>query len=76
MADSNENQNNSNRISLLYQLSAQLAMSLDLQTTLEQVIKLAVQYLDTERGSLVVLDPDHQPIDAVLYYHGRTIFVR
>lgn len=74
MADSNENQNNSNRISLLYQLSAQLAMSLDLQTTLEQVIKLAVQYLDTERGSLVVLDPDHQPIDAVLYYHGRTIF--
>lgn len=72
--DSKVQHNLSNRIELLYQLSAKLAMSLDLQTTLEQVITLAVQYLNTERGSLVILDKDRRPIDAVLFYHGRTIF--
>ena len=74
MTDADVKFNLSDKIHLLYQLSAELAMSLDLQTTLEQVITLAVKFLDTERGSLVVLDRDGRPLDAVLFCYGRTIF--
>jgi PAS domain S-box-containing protein len=61
-------------LQLLYELSEQLASALDLQTTIEQVMALSAQYIGAERGSLVVLDVDQAPLDAVLIYEGRMQF--
>lgn len=66
--DSNET------LKLLYELSGQLAGALDLQTTLEQVMRLTAKYIGSKRGSLVVLDIDQKPIDAVLIFEGRMQF--
>lgn len=66
--DSNE------ALQLLYELSGHLATAIDLQTTIEQVMSLSVKYIGAERGSLVVLDVDHMPMDAVLYYNGKMVY--
>ena len=66
--DSNET------LKLLYELSGQLAGALDLQTTLEKVTMLTAKYIGSKRGSLVVLDVDKKPIDAVLIFEGRMQF--
>ena len=66
--DSNET------LKLLYELSSKLACALDLQTTLEQVITLTTKYIGSNRGSLVVLDVDQKPIEAVLIFEDRIQF--
>ena len=68
------NSNSAETLRLLYDLSAQLATAIDLQTTLEQVITLTVKFLDTERGSLVVFDENTQPIDAAMFNNGKMQF--
>jgi PAS domain S-box-containing protein len=68
------NFNSAETLRLLYELSAQLATAIDLQTTLEQVITLTVRFLNTERGSLVVLDENNQPIDAAMINNGKMQF--
>ncbi|MBN2048127.1 MAG: GAF domain-containing protein [Anaerolineaceae bacterium] len=58
-------------LEILYGISRDLATALDLHTTLERVLLLAVQYVEADRGSIVVLDVDQQPVDAALAIDGK-----
>ncbi len=60
-------------LTLLYNISRELASITDLRTTLARVLLLAVQTVGAERGSLVVLDAAQQPVDAALVYKGQVL---
>jgi len=60
-------------LTLLYNISRELASITDLRTTLARVLLLAVQTVGAERGSLVVLDALAQPVDAALVYKGKVL---
>ncbi len=57
-------------LELLLNISRQLASTLDLRKVLENVLSLCISNVDAERGSLIVLDEDHKPIMAAIYYDG------
>lgn len=65
--------NSTKSLQLLYELSSRLATSFDLQSAIEQILSLSMEYLETERGSLVVME-DKIPIDAALMYNNRIFF--
>ncbi len=60
-------------LTLLYNISRELASITDLRSTLARVLLLAVQTVGAERGSLVVLDAEAQPVDAALVYRGQVL---
>jgi PAS domain S-box-containing protein len=63
----------SNTLELLYNISRQVATSLDLHQVLVKVLSLAVQNVGAERGSLIVLDDRARPIDAAIIYEKKLI---
>jgi PAS domain S-box-containing protein len=73
MADAGITINSTKSLQLLYELSSRLATSFDLQSSIELILSLSMEYLETERGSLVVLE-DKIPIDAALMYNNRIFF--
>lgn len=60
-------------LALLYDLSRELSKSLDLHTVLEKVLTLSVQYVEAERGSLIVFNEKGQPADAILLTNSHLI---
>ncbi len=60
----------STSLQLLYNVSRELTSTLDLRTVLERVLFLSVNNVGAERGSLIVLDHDRQPLDAAIVYAG------
>jgi two-component system, NtrC family, sensor histidine kinase KinB len=60
-------------LELLYNISRQLVLSLDLQTVLENVVSLSVSNLGAERGNLIVLDSQQRPVEAVMMYNSQRV---
>jgi PAS domain S-box-containing protein len=59
-------------LELLLNISRQLASTLDLSLVLENVLSLSITNVDAERGSLIVLDEEKNPIMATIYYDGSS----
>ncbi len=53
-------------LELLIRTSRELATSLDLHTTLLRVLHLSTSAVNAERGSLIVLDKDLNPVDTAI----------
>jgi signal transduction histidine kinase len=73
MTDARITINSAENLNLLYQLSSRLAISFDLPTVMEQILGLAGEYLETDRGSLVILDKG-EPVDAALMFNDRIMY--
>jgi PAS domain S-box-containing protein len=58
-------------LEILYNVSRELASSLDLHEVLTRVLMLVSSNLGVERASLFVLDAEGKPIDAVVLYQGE-----
>jgi len=58
-------------LQLLYDISRQLVSSLDLPTVLQNVVDLSIRYLGAERATLIVLDEQQRPSEAVLVYDNQ-----
>ncbi|RME91227.1 MAG: GAF domain-containing protein [Anaerolineae bacterium] len=65
-----EPQTSRTELELLYRVSRELASALDLRTVLQRVLFAAMENVGGERGSIVVLDDNANPIDATIVY-GR-----
>ncbi len=59
------------QLEILYNVSRQLAASLDLHEVLARVLLLSTGNLAAERASLIVLDTAGKPRDAVILYEGE-----
>ncbi|HEY9075465.1 MAG TPA: ATP-binding protein [Anaerolineaceae bacterium] len=64
-------ENNRMQLDLLYNISRELASSLDLHHILQRVIFLSIQYVEAESGSLIALDDHLKPFDASFVYDGK-----
>ncbi len=60
-------------LELMFRISRELANSLDLNTTLEQVLYLYTTAVAAESGSLVVLDNKKQPVDSAIVVNNQLI---
>lgn len=58
------------QLEILYNVSRQLAASLDLHEVLSRILLLSTSNLAAERASLIVLDAAGRPRDAVILYKG------
>ncbi|MHB1119405.1 MAG: sensor histidine kinase [Bellilinea sp.] len=58
-------------LELLLNISRELATSLDLPTVLERVLYHATQAVNAERGSLIALAANGQPVEAVMVVNGQ-----
>jgi PAS domain S-box-containing protein len=59
-------------LELLFHISRELATTLDLKKVLDRVLSLSMQNVNAERGSLIVIDENLQPISAALYYENQS----
>lgn len=62
---------NSAYLEILYNISRELAGSLELHDVLSRVLILSTHNLGAERASLIALDDQHHPTDSVVLYHGE-----
>jgi PAS domain S-box-containing protein len=53
-------------LELLYNISRELAMALDLRTVLQRVVFLSMQNVGAVNGTMIVLDENGQPIDSII----------
>lgn len=60
-------------LELLLSISRELATTLDMHTVLARVLELSIANVDAERGSLIVLDANQQPVDAAILVEGRLL---
>ncbi len=60
-------------LELLYNISRELATTLDLHTVLSRVLFLSIHNVGAERGTLIVLDEREQPIDAAIVYRDQLL---
>ncbi|NPV56830.1 MAG: GAF domain-containing protein [Anaerolineae bacterium] len=60
-------------LELLYNVSRELAASIDLNTVLGRVLSLSTQYVNADRGTIVVLDDALQPVDAAIVVERQLI---
>jgi len=58
-------------LELLLKISRELTSSLDLQTVLERVLFHATQAIGAERGSLIALGSNGQPVEAAMVVNGQ-----
>jgi len=58
-------------LEILYNISRELAGSLELHEVLSRVLTLSAKNLGAERASLIVLDPQKNVTDSVVLYHGE-----
>lgn len=66
MADQPENS-----LPLLYEISRQLVSTLDLEQVLSRVLTNSVEYVGAERGMLIVLNEEREPVLSAVVYQGR-----
>jgi PAS domain S-box-containing protein len=57
-------------LELLYRISRELATTIDLRMVLHRVLFLSLEMVKGERGSIVVLDADQQPVDSAIVYRA------
>lgn len=60
-------------LELLYNISRDLATTLDLHALLSSVLFLSVKNVSAERGTIVILDNHHSPIDAAIIYRDKLL---
>ena len=58
-------------LELLYTISRELTFSLNLHTVLSRVLFLSTENLDAERGSLIVLDEEQNPVEGAIVLNGQ-----
>lgn len=56
-------------LELLLSISRQLVTSLDLGTVLDRVLMLSIDNVGAERGTLIVLDENQNPVNAAVIYN-------
>lgn len=56
-------------LELLLSISRQLVTSLDLGTVLDRVLMLSIDNVGAERGTLVILDENQNPVNAAVIYN-------
>jgi PAS domain S-box-containing protein len=59
-------------LELLFDIGRELASSLDLRTVLDRVIALSIDNVGAERGSLIVLDENREPLTASVIHNGKS----
>ncbi len=60
-------------LELLYNISRELATTLDLYTVLSRVLFLSIRNVGAERGTLIVLDEREEPIDAAIVIRDQLL---
>ncbi len=60
-------------LELLYNISRELATTLDLHAVLSRVLFLSIHNVGAERGTLIVLDDHEEPIDAAIVYRDQLL---
>jgi PAS domain S-box-containing protein len=60
-------------LELLFKVSRELTSALDLHTVLTRVLFLSTSSVQAERGSVIVMDEQQQPVDAAIIYEGRLV---
>ncbi len=60
-------------LQLLYNVSRELAISLDLRTVLGRVLFLCIDNVGAERGTLIVLNDQHVPEEAAIVYNHELL---
>ncbi len=58
-------------LELLFKISRELNSALDLHTVITRVLFLSTSSLQAERGSIIVVDENKQPVDAAIIYQGQ-----
>jgi PAS domain S-box-containing protein len=59
-------------LELLYNISRELALALDLRTVLQSILLQSLKYVGGERGSIVVMDDNGKVVNSAIVY-GRKI---
>ncbi len=60
-------------LELLYHISRELATAIDLPTVLEKVVRLSVGAVGAISGSIIVMDEQDDPVDAIIIHGGRVV---
>ena len=60
-------------LDLLYNISRELASALELRTVLERVIKLSLENVSGNSGSIVVLDDKGNPVDSIIVVGSKVL---
>lgn len=60
-------------LDLLYHISRELASALELRTVLERVIKLSLENVRGNSGSIIVLDEKGNPVDSIIVAGNKVI---
>jgi two-component system, NtrC family, sensor histidine kinase KinB len=60
-------------LELLYNISRELAMAIDLHTVLDRVLFLSIHNVGAERGTLIVLDDQLNPLESAIYYRNQIV---
>lgn len=58
-------------LKLLYEISRELATSLDLRIVLQRVLSLSLETMEGSNGSIIVLDQHGAPLDAAIVVDGE-----
>jgi PAS domain S-box-containing protein len=58
-------------LELLYKVSREFAIALDLKTVLQRVLFAAINYVGGERGSVVVMDDHGRAVDSAIVYGNQ-----
>jgi len=60
-------------LKLLLDIGRELATTLDLQVVLSRVLFLSIGNVGAERGTLIVLDDEQEPVHAAIVYNGQLL---
>ncbi|MDO9088356.1 MAG: ATP-binding protein [Anaerolineaceae bacterium] len=65
--------NTQTSLELILQISRELATTLELKEALSKVIQLSMENVGAERGSLIAVNNNHEPIVAAIFADGRLV---
>jgi NtrC-family two-component system sensor histidine kinase KinB len=60
-------------LQLLYRITRELSMALDLRSVLEKILSLSMENANGERGSIVVFDETGKPVDGAIFIGARQV---
>ncbi|MCK4800632.1 MAG: GAF domain-containing protein [Anaerolineales bacterium] len=60
-------------LDLLYQISKEVATTLDLSTVLERVLSLSIKTIGAIRGSIIILDENENPVASAIIVQDQVI---
>jgi NtrC-family two-component system sensor histidine kinase KinB len=75
MNDPQQGENSTARASLelLYHISREIAITLDLPTVLQRVLYLSMRTIGAVSGSIIVLDDNGNPVDSAIIHGGHVL---